>query len=63
MDVDAISALLANEHPQVGALILSVADWPWLFAVNIPVGIAAIVLAIRTLPTTPRDSRLAGLLA
>ncbi len=42
--------------PTVGALILSVADWPWLFAVNIPVGIAAIVLAIRTLPTTPRAS-------
>ena len=42
--------------PTVGALILSVADWPWLFAINIPVGLASIVLAIRTLPRTPRAS-------
>ncbi|MBV9046203.1 MAG: MFS transporter, partial [Alphaproteobacteria bacterium] len=40
--------------PTVAAAILSVAAWPWLFAVNIPVGIAATFIAIRSLPHTPR---------
>ncbi|MBV9046532.1 MAG: MFS transporter, partial [Alphaproteobacteria bacterium] len=40
--------------PTVASAILSVADWPWLFAVNIPVGIAATFIAIRSLPHTPR---------
>ena len=40
--------------PTVAAGILSVADWPWLFAVNVPLGIIALVLAVRALPVTPR---------
>ena len=35
--------------PSIGAAILSVADWPWLFAVNIPIGIVVLILA-RWLP-------------
>ena len=35
--------------PTVAAGILSVASWPWLFAVNVPVGIVALAVA-RTLP-------------
>jgi DHA2 family multidrug resistance protein-like MFS transporter len=38
--------------PAVGAAILSVASWPWLFAVNLPVG-ALVLLAARGLPATP----------
>lgn len=40
--------------PTVAAAILSVASWQWLFAVNVPAGAAAIVLAMRALPDTPR---------
>jgi DHA2 family multidrug resistance protein-like MFS transporter len=40
--------------PTVAAAILSVASWQWLFAVNVPAGIAALLLALRALPDTPR---------
>ena len=40
--------------PSVAAAILSVASWPMLFAINVPAGIVALLLALRTLPDTPR---------
>ncbi|MFC0692475.1 MFS transporter [Paraburkholderia humisilvae] len=40
--------------PTVASLILSVANWPWLFAVNVPLGILAISFALPALPHTPR---------
>ncbi|MGI4984325.1 MAG: MFS transporter, partial [Janthinobacterium lividum] len=40
--------------PTVASLLLSVAPWPWLFAVNIPFGLAAIAFAIPNLPIVPR---------
>ena len=40
--------------PTVAAAILSVANWPWLFAVNVPLGVVALGLAGRALPVTPR---------
>jgi DHA2 family multidrug resistance protein-like MFS transporter len=54
--------------PTVAAAILSVASWPWLFAVNIPLGLIAIPIAWRALPETPRsgtsfDAASAGLSA
>lgn len=52
--VVAISSVLG---PTVAAGILSVAHWPWIFAVNIPVGALALLLAIRFLPATPRARR------
>jgi len=36
--------------PVVASGILSVAAWPWLFVVNVPLGVGAAVLASRTLP-------------
>lgn len=42
--------------PTVAAAILSVAGWPWLFAVNVPLGILVLVMGRRTLPLTPRGS-------
>ncbi len=42
--------------PSVAAVILSVASWPTLFAINVPIGTAALVLAIRALPETPVGS-------
>ncbi len=39
--------------PSVAAGILSIAPWPWLFAINVPAGLVALALALRTLPETP----------
>ncbi len=36
--------------PTIAAIILSVASWKWLFAINVPIGIAALVLAMKYLP-------------
>ncbi|MCI0753045.1 MFS transporter [Teichococcus vastitatis] len=43
--------------PGVASAVLSVAHWPWIFALNIPVGLLALALALRFLPSTPRASR------
>jgi len=45
-----ISAALG---PTIAAMVLSVASWQWLFAINVPIGIAAL-LSVRSLPVTPR---------
>lgn len=42
-------ALASAAAPAIGAAILAMAGWPWLFIVNIPVG-AASLLAARWLP-------------
>src|SRR6201996_9077551 len=40
--------------PTIAAGILSIGTWQWLFAVNVPFGIIAFVLALRALPDTAR---------
>src|SRR5579871_2180415 len=40
--------------PTVASTILAFGPWPWLFAVNIPFGLLAIAIGMRTLPPTPR---------
>ena len=42
-------ALSSAAGPTLGAVILSVASWHWLFAVNVPVGLLTL-LALRRLP-------------
>ena len=49
-----VVAISAAAGPTVAAGILAVASWPYLFAVNVPIGIAALALGWRCLPhTTP----------
>ncbi|MET0257452.1 MAG: MFS transporter, partial [Methylobacterium sp.] len=43
--------------PTVAAAILSVATWHWLFLVNLPVGLAALLVGAKTLPHTPASGR------
>ena len=44
--------------PTVASAILSVAHWPWLFAVNVPIGVFALVVSFRALPhTAPSSAR------
>ena len=48
-----IVAVSAAAGPSVGAAILSVANWQWLFLVNVPSGLFALILARHLLPLTP----------
>ena len=44
--------------PSLASMILSWWSWPWLFAINVPLGVVAVVLGLRVLPrTTPHRSR------
>ncbi|MES2412488.1 MAG: MFS transporter [Pseudomonadota bacterium] len=36
--------------PSIAAAILSVGSWPWLFAINLPIGIFCVLLGRRALP-------------
>jgi DHA2 family multidrug resistance protein-like MFS transporter len=40
--------------PTLASLILALAAWPWLFAINVPIGTAAFLLARRVLPDNAR---------
>jgi DHA2 family multidrug resistance protein-like MFS transporter len=42
--------------PTIASGILSVADWPWLFEVNVPFGLVALALAFPLLPDTGRSA-------
>jgi DHA2 family multidrug resistance protein-like MFS transporter len=50
-------AIAAATGPTIASAILAVAHWRWLFAVNLPVGLFTIVIAIFALPETERSSR------
>jgi MFS transporter, DHA2 family, multidrug resistance protein len=49
--VVAVASVVA---PSVASAILAVANWPWLFAVNVPFGAAALALGARALPRNTR---------
>jgi DHA2 family multidrug resistance protein-like MFS transporter len=51
-----IVALSLALGPTVASFILSIATWPWLFAVNVPIGIFTLLIAGRTLPAFPRSN-------
>jgi len=48
----AISAVIG---PNIGSAILSVSSWPWIFAVNVPIGIVALI-GVRHLPDVPKNN-------
>ena len=41
--------------PVIGGIIVSNFSWRWIFFVNVPIGIVALLLSFRFLPTTPSD--------
>jgi len=43
--------------PTVASVILSFGTWPWLFAVNLPIGLLALGIARGALPQTPRGTQ------
>ncbi len=52
-----VVAVSSAGSPTVAAAILSVASWRWLFLINVPIGIVALAMAARSLPSTPRAKR------
>ncbi|CAJ50884.1 putative transporter, partial [Bordetella avium 197N] len=48
-------ALMSVLGPALGSFILSVADWRWIFAVNLPIGLL-LMLGLRFLPEAPRNT-------
>jgi DHA2 family multidrug resistance protein-like MFS transporter len=52
-----VVSVAAAAGPTIAAGILALGPWPWLFAVNIPVGLAALLLASRVLPANPLSGR------
>lgn len=52
-----VVAISAAVGPTIGSGVLAVADWRWLFAVNVPIGLVAASIAAFTLPNTERMHR------
>jgi len=48
-----VAATASMAGPSVAAAILSVASWPWLFAMNLPLGLGIWWLGRRALPANP----------
>ncbi|MEO6341057.1 MAG: MFS transporter [Caulobacteraceae bacterium] len=48
-----VVALSAAAGPTVASGILAAASWPWLFAVNLPLGVITVIAAAKALPFTP----------
>lgn len=47
-------AISAAIGPTLAAAVLAVAPWPWLFLINVPIGLIAVVLFLRAAPASPR---------
>lgn len=52
-----VISVAAAIGPTVAAAILARASWEWLFAINVPIGLVAILIAGRALPRTVGSSR------
>ena len=53
----AVAGIATITGPVLGGLLVQTVGWEWIFYVNIPVGVVALVLALRTLPTLPTANR------
>jgi len=50
-------AIAAAIGPTVASAILAIADWRWLFAVNVPIGAVTLLISLYALPATDRSHR------
>lgn len=50
-----VVSLAAAAGPTLASGILAIGSWPWLFAVNVPIGLFNVVLAWRALPASDRS--------
>jgi MFS transporter, DHA2 family, multidrug resistance protein len=51
-----VVAVSSAVGPTVASGILAVASWPWLFAVNVPIGALALIIGARSLPPNRRGA-------
>ena len=49
-----VIAIASAAGPSLAGFILSIASWHWLFLINIPLGIAAFLMAYKFLPPNPK---------
>jgi MFS transporter, DHA2 family, multidrug resistance protein len=52
-----VVATFAAIGPTVAAAVLAVGHWRWLFAINVPIGVIAILIAMYSLPESDRAPR------
>ena len=52
-----VVAASATTGPTLGGFILSVLSWPWLFAINVPLGIIVVSMGSPSLPESDRAAR------
>jgi DHA2 family multidrug resistance protein-like MFS transporter len=50
-------AAASTVGPTLAGFILTWASWPWLFAINVPLGVAAIAMGWASLPDSDRSDR------
>jgi len=50
-------AVAAAIGPTIASAILAIAQWRWLFAVNVPIGVVTLCIALYALPQTERSPR------
>jgi DHA2 family multidrug resistance protein-like MFS transporter len=43
--------------PTIAAAVLAIAPWPWLFGINVPIGLITFSIAVRALPETGKSPR------
>jgi EmrB/QacA subfamily drug resistance transporter len=55
--VTSMWGLAAVAGPLVGGTLIDVVSWRWIFLVNLPLGLAALVVVLRTLPRTREGAR------
>ncbi|WP_042289073.1 MFS transporter [Paraburkholderia mimosarum] len=49
-----VVAIASAVGPTLASGVLAIASWTWLFAINVPIGIAAFMLGMRALPVNER---------
>jgi len=50
-------AICSAAGPSIGAAVLAVAPWPFVFAAHVPIGLAALAFGVRHLPDVPPQRR------
>ncbi|RFU46150.1 MFS transporter [Paraburkholderia sp. DHOC27] len=51
-----VVAVSSAVGPTVASGVLAIAPWPWLFAINVPIGIAAVISGFKALPANAGHS-------
>jgi len=51
-----VVAVCSAAGPSVAAAVLSLASWQWLFAINLPIALVSLILALKFLPDNSKHS-------